>query len=133
MSSGRGKSNDAGTWRSAHSLAKRAAGENTMKLMDGFDSNYRYILVAARRARQLQGGAPPVIETLSRKPCRIAQDEIRNLSSRLPSLHFRERKSFPAFPPDQALKSPMSTLRSSTLPSRIPSMHGWWPPPLLMF
>lgn len=48
-----------------------------MKLMDGFDSNYRYILVAARRARQLQGGAPPVIETLSRKPCRIAQDEIK--------------------------------------------------------
>ena len=48
-----------------------------MKLMDGFDSNYRYILVAARRARQLQGGAPPVIETISRKPCRIAQDEIR--------------------------------------------------------
>src|SRR6266571_7878713 len=76
MSSGRGKSNDAGTWR-AHSLAKRAAGEKSMKLMDGFDSNYRYILVAARRARQLQGGAPPVIETPSRKPCRIAQDEIR--------------------------------------------------------
>jgi DNA-directed RNA polymerase subunit omega len=52
-------------------------GENSMKLMDGFDSNYRYILVAARRARQLQGGAPPVIETHSRKPCRIAQDEIK--------------------------------------------------------
>ncbi len=48
-----------------------------MKLIDGFDSNYRYILVAARRARQMQGGAPPVIETLSRKPCRIAQDEIK--------------------------------------------------------
>jgi DNA-directed RNA polymerase subunit omega len=48
-----------------------------MKLMEGFDSNYRYILVAARRARQLQGGAPPVVETSSRKPCRIAQDEIR--------------------------------------------------------
>jgi DNA-directed RNA polymerase subunit omega len=48
-----------------------------MKLKDGFDSNYRYILVAARRARQLQGGAPPVIETISRKPCRIAQDEIK--------------------------------------------------------
>src|SRR2546427_11047568 len=76
MSAGRGKSNDAGTWR-AHSLAKRAAGERAMKLMDGFDSNYRYILVAARRARQLQGGAPPVIETVSRKPCRIAQDEIK--------------------------------------------------------
>ena len=48
-----------------------------MKLIDGFDSNYRYILVAARRARQWQGGAPPVIETHSRKPCRIAQDEIK--------------------------------------------------------
>jgi DNA-directed RNA polymerase subunit omega len=48
-----------------------------MKLIDGFDSNYRYILVAARRARQLQGGAPPVIDTASRKPCRIAQDEIK--------------------------------------------------------
>jgi DNA-directed RNA polymerase subunit omega len=48
-----------------------------MKLMEGFDSNYRYILVAAQRARQLQSGAPPVIETASRKPCRIAQDEIR--------------------------------------------------------
>jgi len=48
-----------------------------MKLIEGFDSNYRYILVAARRARQLQGGAPPVIETSSRKPCRIAQDEIK--------------------------------------------------------
>jgi DNA-directed RNA polymerase subunit omega len=48
-----------------------------MKLIEGFDSNYRYILVAARRARQLQSGAPPVVETNSRKPCRIAQDEIR--------------------------------------------------------
>jgi DNA-directed RNA polymerase subunit omega len=48
-----------------------------MKLIDGFDSNYRYILVAARRARQLQNGAPPIVETASRKPCRIAQDEIK--------------------------------------------------------
>ncbi len=48
-----------------------------MNLMEGFDSNYRYILVAARRARQIQSGARPVITTLSRKPCRIAQDEIR--------------------------------------------------------
>ena len=47
-----------------------------MKLIEGFDSNYRYILVAARRARQLQSGAPPVVDT-TRKPCRIAQDEIR--------------------------------------------------------
>jgi DNA-directed RNA polymerase subunit omega len=52
-------------------------GRTSMKLIEGFDSNYRYILVAARRARQLQSGAPPVVDTNSRKPCRIAQDEIR--------------------------------------------------------
>ena len=48
-----------------------------MKLIEGFDSNYRYILVAARRARQLQSGAPPVVDTSSRKPCRIAEEEIQ--------------------------------------------------------
>ena len=48
-----------------------------MKLVEGFDSNYRYVLVAARRARQIQNGARPVVQTHSRKPCRIAQDEIR--------------------------------------------------------
>ncbi len=47
-----------------------------MKLMDGFDSNYRYILVAARRARQIQSGARPMVEISSRKPCRIAREEI---------------------------------------------------------
>jgi len=47
-----------------------------MKLKDGFDSNYRYILVAARRARQISGGAPPLVNTNARKPCKIAQEEI---------------------------------------------------------
>ena len=47
-----------------------------MKLIEGFDSNYRYILVAARRARQLQGGSRPMVDTGSRKPCCIAQQEI---------------------------------------------------------
>ena len=47
-----------------------------MELHEGFDSNYRYILVAARRARQLQNGAHPMVETASRKPCRIAEQEI---------------------------------------------------------
>jgi DNA-directed RNA polymerase subunit omega len=60
-----------------HNLASRQQGRESMKLIEGFDSNYRYILVAARRARQLQSGAPPVVQTNSRKPCRIAQDEIR--------------------------------------------------------
>jgi DNA-directed RNA polymerase subunit omega len=46
-------------------------------LYNGFDSNYRYILVAARRARQLQNGAPPLVVTDSTKPCRIAAEELR--------------------------------------------------------
>jgi DNA-directed RNA polymerase subunit omega len=48
-----------------------------MKLVEGFDSNYRYVLVAARRARQIQNGARPVVDTHSRKPCRIAEEEIQ--------------------------------------------------------
>jgi DNA-directed RNA polymerase subunit omega len=47
-----------------------------MKLKDGFDSNYRYVLVAARRARQLSGGAPRLVDTNASKPCKIAQQEI---------------------------------------------------------
>lgn len=49
-----------------------------MKLIEGFDSNYRYVLVAARRARQIQNGARPVVEPHSRKPCRIAEEEIQS-------------------------------------------------------
>ncbi len=32
---------------------------------------------AARRARQLQSGAPPLSNSKSMKACRVAQDEIR--------------------------------------------------------
>ena len=42
-----------------------------------FDSNYRKVLVAARRARQIQSGASPLIPSLSNKACRLAQDEIK--------------------------------------------------------
>ena len=38
---------------------------------------YRFILAAARRARQLQGGARPTISTTSRKPTKIAIEEVR--------------------------------------------------------
>jgi DNA-directed RNA polymerase subunit omega len=47
-----------------------------MKVEEGFDSHYSYVLVAARRARQLQMGSRPLITTGSTKPCRVAQDEI---------------------------------------------------------
>ena len=38
---------------------------------------YRFILASAKRARQLQSGARPMISTTSRKPTRIAMEEIR--------------------------------------------------------
>ena len=41
-----------------------------------FDSHFRYVLVAARRARQLQNGSEPLAPSRSRKACKIAQDEI---------------------------------------------------------
>jgi DNA-directed RNA polymerase subunit omega len=42
----------------------------------GLDSNFRYVVMAARRARQLQNGAQPLIDSRSNKACRVAQEEI---------------------------------------------------------
>ena len=47
--------------------------------VDSIDSKFRFILIAAKRARQLQAGAKPLIpHTASRKPTRIAQEEVRS-------------------------------------------------------
>ena len=40
-------------------------------------STYRFIIVAAKRARQLQGGQRPVLPTSSRKSTVIAMEEAR--------------------------------------------------------
>ena len=47
-----------------------------MSIEKEYDSNFRYVLVAARRARQLQNGAEPMVPSRSRKACRVAQEEI---------------------------------------------------------
>ena len=47
-----------------------------MSIEREYDSNFRYVLVAARRARQLQNGAEPLVSSGSRKASRVAQDEI---------------------------------------------------------
>lgn len=47
-----------------------------MSIEQEFDSNFRYVLVAARRARQLQNGAEPMVASHSRKASKVAQDEI---------------------------------------------------------
>jgi DNA-directed RNA polymerase subunit omega len=40
-------------------------------------STYRFIIVSAKRARQLQGGARPALPTSSKKPTVVAMEEVR--------------------------------------------------------
>ena len=40
------------------------------------DSKFRFITVAAQRAKQIQNGAKPRVETRSRKSTRIAMQEV---------------------------------------------------------
>ena len=44
---------------------------------DPEQSTYRFIIVAAKRARQLQGGARPFLPTTSKKPTVTAMEEVR--------------------------------------------------------
>ncbi len=48
----------------------------TVKIPEHFDSKFRFILVAAERAKQIQHGAPPRIKSQSRKPASIAVKEV---------------------------------------------------------
>lgn len=47
----------------------------TQNFSGSIDSKFRFILVAAERAKQLQNGAPPMINSKSRKPAFIAVKE----------------------------------------------------------
>jgi DNA-directed RNA polymerase subunit omega len=47
-----------------------------MDVPQGVDSKFRLILVAAKRARQLQSGARPLIQAPSRKATKVAQLEL---------------------------------------------------------
>ena len=44
---------------------------------DPEQSTYRWIIIAAKRARQLQGGARPFLPTTSKKSTVIAMEEVR--------------------------------------------------------
>jgi DNA-directed RNA polymerase omega subunit len=46
------------------------------KYVANIDSKFRYIIVAAKRAKQLLKGAKPKIKTKTRNPIRIAQQEV---------------------------------------------------------
>jgi len=47
-----------------------------MELPQNLDSKFRFILVAARRARQLQGGAKPLVQAPTKRSTRVAQQEV---------------------------------------------------------
>ncbi|HEY1744482.1 MAG TPA: DNA-directed RNA polymerase subunit omega [Granulicella sp.] len=47
-----------------------------MAANDLFQNKYSLVKGAARRARQLQSGAPPLGVSNSMKACRVAQDEV---------------------------------------------------------
>ena len=40
-------------------------------------STYRFVVVASKRARQLQGGSRPYLPSSSKKPTVIAMEEVR--------------------------------------------------------
>ena len=47
-----------------------------MEIPQNLDSKFRFMLVAAKRARQLQSGSKALIQTPQRKPTRVAQLEV---------------------------------------------------------
>ena len=42
------------------------------------DSKYRLVLLAAKRSKQLQKGAKPRLQSLAKKPTRIALEEVQH-------------------------------------------------------
>jgi DNA-directed RNA polymerase subunit omega len=77
------------------------------------DSKYRFIILAAKRAKQLLKGAKPKIETRSKNPIRIAQAEVRKglveyeiIPARMDDIPEREERVFVGGGiPDEAVES----------------------------
>lgn len=47
-----------------------------MEIPQGIDSKFRFILVAAKRARQLQAGAKPLVQTPYKKSTKVSVAEL---------------------------------------------------------
>jgi len=47
-----------------------------MELPNNIDSKFRYILISAKRARQLQSGVRPLVQTQTKRATKIAQQEV---------------------------------------------------------
>jgi DNA-directed RNA polymerase omega subunit len=49
---------------------------NKLVLPKDVDSKFRFITVASQRAKQIQNGAKPRVDTRTRKPTRVAIEEV---------------------------------------------------------
>ena len=49
-----------------------------MDRIENLESKFRFVHAAARRARQIQNGARPLVPASSRKSTRIAMEEVLN-------------------------------------------------------
>ncbi|HEX4998841.1 MAG TPA: DNA-directed RNA polymerase subunit omega [Terriglobia bacterium] len=49
-----------------------------IQIPDNIDSKYRFVILSALRARQIQGGSAPLIRDSRHKSTQIAQKEILN-------------------------------------------------------
>ncbi len=59
-------------------MTNRTTRDNVIAIPDDPEqSTYRFIIVAAKRARQLQGGQRPMLPNPSKKPTVIAMEEVR--------------------------------------------------------
>ncbi len=59
-------------------MPNRTTRDNVIAIPDDPEqSTYRFIIVAAKRARQLQSGQRPMLPTASKKPTVIAMEEVR--------------------------------------------------------
>ena len=72
-----------------------------MEAFGNIDSKYRFIILAAKRAKQLLKGAKPKIQGKSKSPIRIAQAEVRAglieyeiIPTRMDDLPEREERVF---------------------------------------
>ena len=47
-----------------------------LNIPDNIDSKYRFVILSAVRARQIQNGSPPLVDDLGRKATTIARQEL---------------------------------------------------------
>ena len=47
-----------------------------IEIPESVDSKYRFVIISALRARQLQGGSRPLIDDMGRKATQVAQEEV---------------------------------------------------------